>query len=670
LSSTRLTSASFVTIGAALGIVLAYYGRTEPLEVLRVACAVSRDGSKAPRILQAARSYGMEAKGWKAELAAVRLLEPPLIVFWEFDHFLVVEGFDGNRVYLNDPASGPRTVTEAEFDAGYTGVLLMLRPGPEFTRGGRKRSLWRGLQQRLSGSGSALTYVVMVNLALAVPGLYSPSFGRVFVDEIVVGGARHWLLPLLFLMGCTTLLVGSLSYLLRHSLARFAARLAQQTSSQFIWHLLKLPFDFFQQRFAGDLAARVGQNQRVAELLSGDLARSLLGCAMLFFFSALMAAYDVVLCLIAMALATLNLLALLFMRRARHNENLKLRQSRGQLDGIVANGLRIIETLKASGTEDGFFARWADQQAKVVSTEQRVGTVTQYLHAVPSFLGGVSTATILGVGTLRVLDGHLSIGQLIAFQALSMSFLHPVNELVNLGSTLQEVEGDLVRLDDVLHHQESPAFRRDDGGVGRPLGAPENGPAHLLGDVELRQVRFGYNRLDPPLIESLTLRLRPGSRVALVGSSGSGKSTVAKLLAGLFTPWSGEILLDGQPRQEIPRPVLCSSVAIVDQDIVLFEGSVRDNLTLWDASISESAVVSAAQAAAIHDDIMARPGGYDARVEPDGRNFSGGQRQRMELARALVRNPSVLVLDEGTSALDAVTEMLVERNLRPGAAPA
>ena len=650
---------------AALGIILAYHGRIEPLEVLRVACGVSRDGSKAGSIVKAARSYGMEAKGFKMELEALRSQAPPFIVFWNFNHFVVVEGFGKNRVFLNDPARGPTTVTLEEFDQAYTGVVLCIQPGPEFKKGGRATSMWDGLGRRLQGARLALTYVVLVNLALVLPGLCVPTFGRVFVDDIVVSGARNWLTPLLLVMALTALLRGLLTSLLRHYMGRLETRLALSTASRFLWHLLKLPYVFFQQRYAGDLSARVNTNERLARLLSGDLAQSVLSCVMIVFYGALMMTYDRLLCSIAVVLALLNLLAVSRARRRRLDENQRLIGDRSQLYGVMVRGLQIIETLKASGGEDDFFAQWGGYQAKVASSEQRLGLMNQLLNTVPGLLSSISTATILGIGALRVMDGHLTMGQLIAFQTLSASFLLPVTSLVNLGATIQEVEGDLRRLDDVLSHKPDPAVRLEtEPEPEEKSSASENRPARLLGYVEFRDVRYGYSRLVQPLIDAFTLAIQPGHRVALVGGSGSGKSTVAKLLAGLFEPWAGTILFDGQPRHTFAREVLCNSIAVIDQDVVLFEGTVRDNLTMWDATIPEAAVIAAAKDAAIHDDIVVRPGGYAARVEEGGRNFSGGQRQRLEIARALVRGPSVLVIDEGTSALDPVTELTVERNLR------
>jgi len=644
---------------AALGIILGHYGRYVNLDDLRHACGVSRDGSKAVNILKAARAYGLEAKGFKYELDELYREQPPFIVFWNFNHFLVVEGFGKHTVYLNDPDCGPRQVSYGEFDESYTGVTLVLKPGPSFSKTGRPPSMYSALWPRLRGSRQALVYVILVGLALVAPGLAVPSFGRIFIDDILIAGAQHWLGPLLLAMALTAILRTALSALMKHYLGRLETKLALAGASQFLWHLLRLPVAFFGLRQTGDISSRVNANDELARLLSGDLAENAINVLTIAFYASLMFSYDRLLCGIGMFIALLNFLALRWVGRHRVDQNMRLQQDQGKLFGTAVGGIQLIESLKASGLENDFFARWAGYQAKVTNAEQQLGVSTEVLHALPPFLSALNSAAILGIGALRVMDGRLSMGELIAFQSLMASFLAPVNGLVNLASTLQQVEGTLSRLDDVLRHQEDPIFSRKSA----PKGLPE-GTVRLNGYVELRNLTFGYSRLSPPLIEDFSLKLKTGSRVALVGGSGSGKSTVAKMVAGLFQPWSGEILFDGMSRNEIPRSVLNNSVAIVDQDIFLFEGTIRENLTMWDATIPEQQLVAAAKDAVIHEEISQRVGGYDGHVDEGGRNFSGGQRQRLELARALAVNPSILILDEGTSALDPVTELLVDRNLR------
>lgn len=661
---------------AALAMVLGHYGRFVPLEELRVECGVSRDGSKASNMLKAARRYGLEARGFRREPEDLRAVPMPAIVHWNFNHFVVAEGFRRGRVYLNDPAQGPTRVTEEEFDQAFTGVVMTFEPGPEFEPGGELRGLLPSLRPRLNGARSGLVFVILAGVALVMPGILAPTFQRIFVDDVLVRGLQHWLRPLLIVMAVTALLQAALTWLRQRYLLRLETKLALQMASQFFWHVLRLPMRFYSQRYAGEVGNRVGINDRVASLLSGDLATNLLNVIVIVFYGLLMMQYDMVLTLVSIGVVALNLAVLKFFSRKRVDLNQRLLQERGKVMGVAMGGLQTIETLKATGSESDFFARWAGQQAKLINSSQQLALTTHLVSAVPPFLLAVNTALILGIGGLRVMDGHLTMGMLIAFQALMLAFIQPVNTMVDLGGKLQEAEGDLKRLDDVLRAEPDAYVMRstapavaDAAGLDAPgLEAVAGGgggvAVKLTGHLELRNVSFGYSPLEPPLIEDFDLVLTPGSRVALVGGSGSGKSTVAKLVAGLYEPWDGQILFDGKARWEIPRHVLNNSLAIVDQDIFLFENSIRENITLWDATISDADVVRAARDAAIHDDIANRVGAYSGALEEGGRNFSGGQRQRIEIARALAGNPSILVLDEATSALDPGTEAVIDDQLR------
>jgi len=644
---------------AALAIVLAHHGRWVPLEELRVACGVSRDGSKASNVVKAARGYGLAAKGFKKEPQALRSMPLPAILHWNFNHFVVLDGFRKGRVFLNDPATGPREVSEEELDQAFTGVVLTFEPGTEFQRQGDPPRLIPALRRRLAGSRAALAFVLLAGLALAIPGLVVPVFSKIFVDSVLLENRRDWLPPLLFAMGAAALLAGALTWIQQVYLLRLETRMAVGSSSRFLWHVLRLPSEFFSQRFAGDISSRVAINDRVAQLLSRDLATNALGVLMVVFFAAVLFQYDAVLTLVGIAVVSLNVAALRFVSRKRVDGNRRLVQDQGKLLGTAIGGLQTIETLKATGGESDLFARWAGYQAKVVNGRQELERYTQMLDAVPPLLSAVNTALILGLGGLRVMNGSLSLGGLVAFQLLMAAFIAPINRLVSLGGRLQMVEGDMNRLDDVLRYRIDPSAG---SGSGEP--PPAGTPVRLQGFLELRDVAFGYSRLDPPLIEGLHLTLKPGSRVALVGGSGSGKSTISRLVTGLYEPWSGEIRFDGRQRRETPAGVLTHSLAAVDQSVFLFEGTVRENLTLWDATIPLPEVVAAAKDACIHEEIAARPGGYDSPVEEGGANWSGGQRQRLEIARALVGRPSVLVLDEATSALDPTTESRIDENLR------
>lgn len=638
---------------ASLGMILGYHGKIVPLPELRQACGISRDGSKASNILNAARSYGLQAKGFKVDLDGLQQLQCPYIVFWNFNHFLVVEGFRQQRVYLNDPATGSRSVSIAEFSEAFTGVVLVFEPSPTFQKGGHKPSIALALWDRLRHSIGSLIYAVLVGFLLVLPGLAMPTFSQVFIDQVLIQGRDDWLRPLIFGMLFTAILTGLLTRLQLQLLRRMQIKLAMSMSSRFLWHILHLPVSFYDQRFAGEISSRIQLNDRLAGLLSGQLATTVISAGMVVFYAIVMLQYDLILTLIGIAFVVINLLMLQWVGRQRADNNVRLMQEQGKVSGVAIAGLQSMETLKASGLESDFFARWAGHYAKAINVRQEMSSLNQRLGTLPAFLSGVTSMLLLAVGGLRVMDGALSIGMLVAFQSLMQQFMQPVNQLISLGGDLQELEGNLNRLDDVLRNPTDPITTKQNLSPSQPK---------LQGYLELRNITFGYNRTAPPLIENFNLSLKPGQRVALVGGSGSGKSTIAKLVAGLYQPWSGEIFFDEQVN--LPRSVLANSIAMVEQDILLFEGTVRDNLTLWDTTIPDRNLIQACRDAAIHDVILSLPGGYNADLLEGATNLSGGQRQRLEIARALVNNPSIVIMDEATSALDTETEKIIDYNLR------
>ncbi|MBF0130039.1 MAG: NHLP family bacteriocin export ABC transporter peptidase/permease/ATPase subunit [Alphaproteobacteria bacterium] len=679
-----------VECGAAcLSMIFGRFGLFVPLEELRYACGVSRDGTKASNLVKAARRYGVKAKGFTMEPEALRNLPLPLIIFWNFNHFVVVEGFGKDRVFLNDPATGPRAVSQQEFAESFTGVALAFETGPDFKPAGRPPSVVAGLLRRLGGSRSAFLFVVLASAGLVVPGLLVPAFSRVFVDYYMIQGLKDWLLPLLAAMVGAAFLRLGLTWMQAHFLLRLQTKLSVIASSEFFWHVLRLPIGFFSQRYGGEIGSRVALNDRIASLVAGDLGLTILNLVTMAIYALIMVQYDPLLTVIGIGFAMVNLLAFGLVARGINDANQKLLLDRGKLTGIAMQGLQMIDSYKASGTENLLFTRWSGYHAKVVNAEQALSRYRAVLGVAPTLLATLSTAAILVIGGTRVMDGTITVGVLFAFMALMASFSAPVIGLVNLGAQLQEAQGYIGRLDDVLAQEVDPEFRTRPP---LPPPAPPRVPAppqagaqpgeddsakadiapvdldarqiKLKGQVSIRDLTFGFIPTDPPMISGFSLELAPGSRVALVGGSGSGKSTVGKIVAGLHQPWSGDILFDGVPANDIPREVFRNSLAMVDQDIALFEGTVRDNITLWDETMPEDRIVRAARDALIHDDIAERADSYEHKVQEGGRNFSGGQRQRIEIARALAGNPAVLVLDEATSALDASTEKEMVDNIR------
>jgi NHLM bacteriocin system ABC transporter peptidase/ATP-binding protein len=641
---------------AALAMVLAYHGAWIPLEQLRVACGVSRDGSKASNIVKAARRFGLAAKGFRKEPSTLHEVPMPCIIHWNFNHFVVLEGIEGDRVYINDPAIGRRRIDMAELDLAFTGVVLAMEQTEAFRKLGHKPQGLPLLLRELRGSKEAVGLLVIVSFALIVPSIVAAGFSKIFVDDILIKQTSGWLIPLLIGMAVTAAFRAALTILRQSLLLRLQTKLAVVMISRFLWHVMALPVEFFTQRHTGDIASRVAANEQISRLLSSGIAANALNLTSILFFAAAMAIYDVPLAVIGVSMSLANVLALRFVGERRQDLSRSLALEQGKLVGATVGAVRTIETLKASGLEDEAFGQWAGIQAKALNAEQELGVSAILLEMLPTLFSGLTTAAILGIGGLRVIEGSLTLGSLVAFQSLMASFSGPVTDLVNYAGSFQTIKGALERLEDVYNYPLDNS--------GETAVAADRFPPKLTGKIELSNIQFGYSILEPPLLSDLSITIQPGSRVALVGASGSGKSTLAKLICGLYKPWAGEIRIEGWTLPEIPSQVFANSVAYVDQDIFLFEGTVRDNMTLWDSTVTEGDLSQALKDAAIHEDIAMRAGNYDCYINEGGTNFSGGQRQRIEIARALVSNPSAIVLDEATGALDPITEKAIDDNLR------
>lgn len=646
---------------ASLSIILGYFGKFVPLEKLRIACGVSRDGLKATNIIKAAKEFGLDAKGYAKSIEKLMQVQTPAIIFWNFNHFLVLEGFTKNKVYLSDPAQGRYQVTHQEFDDAYTGVVLTFNPTESFEKGNEKRGLMSSLAERVSNSKLSVIYLILASLFLVIPGLVIPSFIKIFIDKYLVNGYSGFVMPLLLVMGAVLLVNSALVYIQQYYLLKLETKLALTTSSKFLWHVFHLPIAFFTQRYSGEIGNRVSLNDKVAKLLSGDLANAALNVIVVIFYAFLMFSYDVPLTLIGILMAGINVVALRYVSTARKDGNRRLSNENGKLLGTTTSGISMIETLKASGRENDFFTNWIGYLAKVTNAQQELGWLTVRLNAIPPLVTSLTTTLILGVGALRIMDGEMTLGALVAFTYLMSNFISPVNQLISVGTMLHETESDMNRIDDVMNYEQDDQFlkKKDENKT-----VKEESNSKLVGYFEMQDVTFGYNTTMPALIENFNLKLKPGSRVALVGGSGSGKSTVAKIASGLYKPWKGEILLDGKNREDIPRSVITESLAVIDQEVLIFNGTIKENIAFWDATISDKSIIQSARDAAIHDVIAARNDAYDSSVLEGGSNFSGGQRQRLEIARALATNPSILVMDEATSALDPTAEKTVMDNIK------
>lgn len=652
---------------ACLASVLAYFGRRVPTEELRDACGVNRDGASAADLVAAARKYGLNVTGWRKEPHALRELGLPAILHWELNHFVVLEGFRRDRWYINDPANGRRSVGTDEFDDAFTGIVLVPETTPEFRRGGQRRGIVRRLWPWLAGSRGPLVFAAIAGILLAVPHLVLPLLLSVLVDEVLTGSQQSWGATIVGAFVAAGLLTYLLVWMQQYTFRKLRLRLAVAGSARMMRHLLSLPGRYYDHRYVGDIASRVQLVNSVADGAAGNVARLAVEMFMSVVLLCLMFFYDALLASAVAAIGAAMVVLMRLLSRLRTDQERQMGSEQASLYSIAAAGLRDMDMLRATAAEDDFFARWSGHQARELTTRQRFSELGQAASALPGFSALAAAVVVYGIGGWRVMNGEMTIGALVGFFALAGSFLVPIGRFVQFADGLQLLEADLQRIDDVL---EAEPERRDQIEAGQVPASASVGVAtfrgrlRLAGRIELRDVAFGYRRGKAPLVDGFSLVAEPGQRVAIVGATGSGKSSLLSLINGEREPWSGQILYDGAPREEIPAEVMSSSIATVDQRVTLFAASVRDNLTMWNPSITDAQLVAAARDALIHDEIMGRDTGYESKVDEDGRNFSGGQRQRLEIARALAVNPAVLLADEATSALDAETEQQIDEALR------
>lgn len=643
---------------ACLAMVLAYYGKWVPLEQVRADCGVSRDGSNARNMVRAARSYGLIAKGCRYEPDTLRRQGSfPCIIHWTFSHFVVLDGFKGDKALLNDPAKGSYAVSMETFDQSFTGICLLFEPGADFQPGGKPKSVFAFARKRLDGAGAAVAFMLLTTFITSLIGIIYSVFSHIFLDRLLTGENVGWLggfTLALVLFGAVRLAVEWIRAV--YSL-RINGKLAIVGSTSFMWKVLHLPMAFFSQRMAGDIQQRQNANAAIAGSMVKVLAPLAIDAALMLFYLVVMFRYSVLLTLMGVASIVINLSLSRLIAKKRVNITRVQQRDEGKLAGATVAGIEMIETIKSSGAENGFFERWAGYQASVNTQKVRYEKLSQYLGALPSLVSSVTNSAVMMAGVWLTINGEFTAGMILAFQGFLTEFGEPAMTLVSAGQTIQEMRTDMERVEDVMQYPEDAVYGpetqlRDDVEYDK-----------LSGSVVMRGVTFGYSRLAEPLIEDFDLTLKPGSRVALVGASGCGKSTIAKLIAGLYQPWSGEILFDGKPINEIDRSVFTGSLAVVDQDIILFEDTIANNIKMWDSSIEDFEMILAARDASLHEDIMQREGGYNCRLAEGGKDLSGGQRQRLEIARVLAQDPTIIILDEATSALDARTEYEVVRSI-------
>lgn len=633
---------------AALAMIMAYYGKWVPLEQVRLDCGVSRDGSKAKNIYLAAEHYGFSVKAFRVSPETLKEKGTfPCIIHWNMNHFVVLNGFRGKHVYINDPARGTVKITWDEFDRSFTGVVITPVPSEDFKPSGKRKSTVSFAAKRLTGAGAAIVFVMLTTAISYLFGIADSVTSRIFMDRLLTGINRDWLYPFILFMILLAVINLTVAWVQTIYSLRINGKMSVIGNTSYMWKVLRLPMEFFSQRLAGDIQSRAGMNASIAGTLVGTFAPLILNTAMMIFYLVLMIKQSPLLTLIGFATVMINIIMSRIISKRRINITRVLMRDAGKLEATTASGIEMIETIKASGAESGFFQKWAGFQASVNAQNVKADKEERFIGVIPAFFATVANYAVLITGVYLTMEGSFTLGSVLMFQGFLGSFMSPAMTLISAGQTIQEMRTQMERVEDVMEYPEDPAIT-----VEPTITKLEK----LRGNVELKDVTFGYSRLENPVIENFSMKLKTGDRVAIVGASGSGKSTMSKLISGLYQPWSGEILFDGHKRSEYPREVITGSLAVVDQDIIIFEDTISNNIKMWDDTIQDFEVILAARDARLHDDINKMPGGYQHKLVSGGKNISGGQRQRMEIARVLAQDPSVIILDEATSALDAKTE--------------
>jgi len=643
---------------ACLAMVMAYYDKWVPLEQVRLDCGVSRDGSNARNVMLAARHYGFEVHGYRMELDALRQNATfPCIIHWNFDHFVVLDGFRGNRAILNDPARGVVKLTMEQFDEAFTGVVITVAPGEGFQPSGKPKSMLEYARKRLKGAGVAAAFVALTTVIAYLFDVIRPVMSRIFYDRLLSGRDADWLNPFIAVLALLCVLELVVEWAQRVYSLRIDGKMAVMGSTTYMWKVMRLPMSFFSQRLTGDILQRQASNGDISAAIVNTVAPLALNTIMMVFYLVLMLRYSPFLTLIGLASVLVNLVMARIISNKRINLTRVQLRDEGKLASATLAGISMTETIRAAGAEAGFFRRWAGYQASVNTQTVKFSHMSATMGIIPSFISTAANYMVLFFGVLFAMKGSFTLGMIAVFQGFLNSFMDPARTLIEAGQTIQELRTDMERVEDVMQYPDDPYVRDTPAEAGAKY-------AKLQGHVELKHVTFGYSPLGNPVVHDFSLDIKPGSKVAIVGGSGSGKSTISKLISGLYRPWEGEVLFDGKPIGEIPRPVFTGSVAVVDQDIILFEDTIANNIRMWDRSIQDFEVILAARDAQLHEDIMQRQGGYQAKLTENGRDLSGGQRQRLEIARVLAQDPSVIILDEATSALDAKTEYDVVKAIR------
>lgn len=644
---------------ASLGIILGYYGKFLTLEELRSSCSVTRDGVNALSILKAAEKYGLACDGHKLELEDLYEVPLPIIAFWDFNHFIVIEGFSKKYVYINDPASGPMRISYEELERSFTGVALLFELTPEFKKSGSPQNIFNLMYERLKNYKIPIFFTILTGIFIILPKLALPALTQVFIDNILIQGIYSWTSWFLFAMALAIVLLFILYYLQEIVLSRLMMKLSIEFSSRFLWHILYLPLSYYDQRNSGEIAYRMGLNDSTAHVITKKVAVLFIDSLSTISFGILMFYYDPLIASFGILMTLGNLALLRYLYRSRVDAYGYYQKSSAKSYAYSISSLQNIETVKATSMENKLFSRWAGYYTKTINSFQEISKRDVIAGVVPAFLENLTTIIVIGLGAWRVIEGYLTVGMLIALKILMQNFTTPIVGLVSSLQTIQLLLIDFNRIDDVLKNPVDKNLLQ----VEKNESYPGMG-SKLKGSVDVKEMTFGYNPLADPVIKNINFSVNRGRTIALVGPSGCGKSTIAKIIGGLMVPWEGEIYFDKIPRNKLPRDLITNSLSLVEQEPFIFSASIKENLTCFETNVDDAQLIQATKDACIHDEIVSRHGGYEIVLENEGANLSGGQRQQIEIARALIKRPTVLILDEATSSIDSSTELNIFKNIK------
>ena len=647
---------------ASLAMAMAYHKMWVPLERLRVDCGVSRDGSSAKNILKVARMYGFDAQGYRVEPEDIDTIPLPCIIHWNMNHFVVLTKISKDTMHITDPARGEVKVPIEQFNTSFTGMAIEITPGEDFKPSGKPAGVWPFARQRLKGAAPIFAFIVAVTTLSSIIGIIATFMNRVFIDDFLSGGNPEWAYGFIALFLAFNFLSILLSIINRRINLKISAKFAVVSSGMFVWHALRLPMEFYSSRNAGDIASRQSENDNISLSLIHLFAPLFIDALMVVFYLFIVLRYSVLLTVIGFSSLIINYAINRFIIMKNVDISRVSARDSGKLGAMTVAGVEMIETIKSAGAEDGYFEKWSGIHASVSNSRIKGMRLTQTVGLIPQIASHAINIAIMLIGAYLIIRGSMTVGIFFAFQGFLTSFIVPFSKIINARMELQQTKTSMERVQDVFNYSTDVNYNEEFIMHNAELG--DEGLFKLSGAVEIKNLTFGYNRLSAPLLEDFNLTLRAGDSVALIGASGCGKSTITKLISNLYKPWSGEILFDGKAVGDLPREVFTNSVSVVDQDIILFQDSVNNNIKTWDKSIEDFEVIMASVDAQIHTTIIDRDGGYGGAVLEGGKNFSGGERQRLEIAGALANEPTIVILDEATSALDARTEFDVINAIR------